>query len=377
MSGDGPILLSAGGTGGHLFPAEALAVELARRGAAVELITDERALAYAGHFPARAVHAAPADTLRGRGASAYAKLGLTLGRGVLQCLGILRRVKPAAVVGFGGYPTFPPLVAARLLGVPVVLHEQNAVMGRANRMLARLATAIGTGFPTVAQLPAGLATTHVGNPVRPQVLAAREVSYQAATEGQTIRLLVFGGSQGARVMSEVVPAAVRLLPSDLRGRLHVIQQARPEDIDSARKAYAEAGVSAELASFFDDMPARMALAHLVIARAGASTVAELAVIGRPSILVPLPHALDNDQLANANALALAGGAVVTPQDRFTPQALSEELGVRLVDPEGLAAAAEAAKRVGAPDAAARLADVVLAAANRRLAPYPGAAAPVL
>ncbi|MFJ5489604.1 glycosyltransferase, partial [Hansschlegelia beijingensis] len=164
--------------------------------------------------------------------------------------------------------TIPPLVAARLLGIPVVLHEQNAVMGRANRMLARLASAIGTGFPSVAQLPAGLVTTHVGNPVRPQVLAAREVSYQPAMEGQPIRLLVFGGSQGARIMSEVVPEAVRLLPSDLRGQLHVTQQARPEDIDGVRKAYAEAGVSAELASFFDDMPARMALAHLVIARAG-------------------------------------------------------------------------------------------------------------
>nr|WP_210286252.1 undecaprenyldiphospho-muramoylpentapeptide beta-N-acetylglucosaminyltransferase [Hansschlegelia beijingensis] len=370
-------MLSAGGTGGHLFPAEALAVELERRGAAVDLITDERALAYAAHFPARAVHAAPADTIRGRGAGAYAKLGLTIGRGVLRCLGILRRVRPAAVVGFGGYPTFPPLVAARLLGIPVVLHEQNAVMGRANRMLARLASAIGTGFPRVAQLPAGLMTTHVGNPVRPQVLAAREVSYQPAMEGQPIRLLVFGGSQGARIMSEVVPEAVRLLPSDLRGQLHVTQQARPEDIDGVRKAYAEAGVSAELASFFDDMPARMALAHLVIARAGASTVAELAVIGRPSILVPLPHALDNDQLANANALASAGGSVVTPQDRFTAQSLSDELSVRLVDPEGLAAAAAAAKSVGAPDAAARLADVVLAAANRRLAPHSGAAAPVL
>jgi UDP-N-acetylglucosamine--N-acetylmuramyl-(pentapeptide) pyrophosphoryl-undecaprenol N-acetylglucosamine transferase len=360
---DRPILLSAGGTGGHLFPAESLAVELAKRGVPVELITDERALAYAGHFPARAVHAAPADTLRGGGAKAYAELALVLLRGTWRSLEILRRVRPAAVVGFGGYPTVPPLVAARLLGIPVVLHEQNAVMGRANRMLARLATAVGSGFPQVAQTPKGVTTTHVGNPVRPQVLAACEVPYQAPTAGQPVRLLVFGGSQGARVMSEVLPAAVALMPDDLKRRLRVTQQARPEDIAAARAAYAAAGVQAELASFFDDMPARMALAHFVIARAGASTVAELAVIGRPSILVPLPHALDNDQLANANALALAGGAVVTAQDRFTPEALADELSARLDDPAALAAAAEAAKRVGAPDAAGRLADLVIATAG--------------
>ncbi|HEY0292048.1 MAG TPA: undecaprenyldiphospho-muramoylpentapeptide beta-N-acetylglucosaminyltransferase [Hansschlegelia sp.] len=365
MTAERPILLAAGGTGGHLFPAEALAVELARLGVAVELITDERALAYAGHFPARAVHAAPADTLRGGGLKAYAKLAVTLARGVVGSLRVLRRVKPAAVVGFGGYPTFPPLVAAWILRIPVVLHEQNAVMGRANRMLAKLASAIGSGFPSVAHLPKGARATHVGNPVRPQVLSASGVPYHAPTAGQAVRLLVFGGSQGARVMSEVVPAAVALLPRELRERLHVTQQARPEDIEEVRRAYDEAGVEAELSSFFGDMPMRMALAHFVIARAGASTVAELAAIGRPSILVPLPHALDNDQLANANALALAGGAVVTAQDRFTPQALADDLNARLADPEALEAAAEAAKRVGAPDAASRLADVVLAAAKGR------------
>lgn len=366
MTAGRPILLAAGGTGGHLFPAEALAVELARRGVPVELITDERALAYATHFPARALHATPADTLRGGGARAYATLGATLSRGVLRSLRILRRVKPAAVVGFGGYPTFPPLVAARILGAPVVLHEQNAVMGRANRMLARLASVIATGFPTVAQMPAGRATTHVGNPVRPQVVAASQVPYQAPADLHPIRLLVFGGSQGARIMSEVVPAAILLLPAELRDRLRVTQQARPEDIDEVRAAYSAAGVAAELSSFFDDMPAHMALAQFVIARAGASTVAELAVIGRPSILVPLPHALDNDQLANANALALAGGTVVTAQDRFNPQSLTEDLRTRLSDPEALSASAEAAKRVGTPDAAHRLADVVLAAAGARL-----------
>lgn len=365
MTLSGPVLLAAGGTGGHLFPAEALAVELARRDVPVELITDERALAYAGHFPARAVHATPADTLRGSGPMAYARLFSVLFRGVLRSVAILREVKPSVVVGFGGYPTFPPLIAARLLGVPVVLHEQNAVMGRANRMLARLATAIGTGFPVVKHLPKGRPSTHVGNPVRPQVLAASGAGYRAPREGEPIRLLVFGGSQGARVMSDVTPAALALLPEEMRARLMVTQQARPEDLERAQTIYAQAGVAADLAPFFSDMPARMAGAHFVIARAGASTVAELAVIGRPSILVPLPHALDNDQLANANALALAGGAVVTAQDRFTPQTLADELTLRFADPEALEAAAEAAKRVGAPDAAARLADVVLAAAERR------------
>lgn len=358
-----PILLAAGGTGGHLFPAEALAVELARRDVPVELVTDERALAYASKFPARAVHALPADTLRGSGALAYARLGLTLARGVGKGVGLMRRIRPAAVVGFGGYPSFPPLVAGRLAGAPVVLHEQNAVMGRANRMLARFATTIATGFPSVAGAPAGVSTAHVGNPVRPQVISASGVAYQLPEGDRPIRLLVFGGSQGARVMSEVVPAALALLPNDLKGRLRVTQQARPEDLEAAREAYAAAGIEADLTSFFDDMPARMALAHFVIARAGASTVAELAVIGRPSILVPLPHALDNDQLANANALALAGGAVVWPQARLTPEALADDLAVRLCDGAGLSASAAAARRVGKPDAAARLADVVLAAAG--------------
>lgn len=364
MTDERPILLAAGGTGGHLFPAEALATELSSRGVAVELITDERALAYAAHFPARALHAAPADTLRGSGPAAYARLSLTLARGIARCVSILREVRPAAVVGFGGYPTFPPLVAARVIGAPVVLHEQNAVMGRANRMLAKLATRIATGFPTVAGVPKGRATFHVGNPVRPQVVAASEVAYRPPSADQPIRLLAFGGSQGARFISEVLPAALAMLPSELRERLAVTQQARPEDIEAARWAYASAGVKAELSSFFADMPAHMALAQFVIARAGASTVAELSVIGRPSILVPLPHALDNDQLANANALAMAGGAVVWEQARITPEALAEDLTKRLQDPEGLAAAAEAARRVGAPDAAHRLADVVLAAAGR-------------
>ena len=357
-----PILLAAGGTGGHLFPAEALATELASRGVPVELITDERALAYASHFPARALHAAPADTLRGPGPMAYARLAATLSRGVARCVSILRKVQPAAVVGFGGYPTFPPLVAARIVGAPVILHEQNAVMGRANRMLAKFSTKIATGFPTVSGAPEGRETIHVGNPVRPQVIAASAVAYRPPSDHHPIRLLAFGGSQGARFISEVLPAALALLPTELRERLSVTQQARPEDIEAARAAYAAAGVKAELSSFFADMPGHMALAQFVIARAGASTVAELAVIGRPSILVPLPHALDNDQLANANALALAGGAVVWEQSRLSPQALADDLTTRLEDAEGLKAAAEAARRVGAPDAATRLADVVLAAA---------------
>lgn len=375
MTAGRPILLAAGGTGGHLFPAEALATELAARNVPVELVTDERALAYAGHFPARALHAAPADTLRGSGLAAYARLGLTLSRGVVRSLAILRKARPAAVVGFGGYPTFPPLVAARLLGVPIVLHEQNAVMGRANRMLAKLATRIATGFPSVAGVPGGRETVHVGNPVRPQVIAASAVPYRPPSESQPIRLLAFGGSQGARVISEVLPTALSLLPAGLRERLAVTQQARPEDIETARAAYSAAGVKAELSSFFADMPGHMALAQFVIARAGASTVAELAVIGRPSILIPLPHALDNDQLANANALAFAGGAVVWEQARLTPQALADDLFLRLENIDGLAAAAAAARRVGAPDAAQRLADVVLAAAAGRLDEAPQALPP--
>ncbi len=294
-------------------------------------------------------------------ASAKAKAVLQLGLGALKAYVLLGRIKPGLVVGFGGYPTVPPLVAAGWRGIPTLLHEQNAVMGRANRFVARRATRIATGFPALgkADAAAKAKAAHTGNPIRPTVLAAASIAYPSLDAG-VLNLLVTGGSQGARVMSDVVPAAIAALPNDLRRRLRVVQQARGEDEARVRAAYTGAGVKAEVASFFKDLPARMGAAHLVIGRSGASTVSELAVIGRPSILVPLPGALDQDQAANAAVLGDVGSATVILQQDFTPGRLADELTRVLRDPTVLPGRAAAARRVGMPAGAERLADLVMA-----------------
>jgi UDP-N-acetylglucosamine--N-acetylmuramyl-(pentapeptide) pyrophosphoryl-undecaprenol N-acetylglucosamine transferase len=358
------VLIAAGGTGGHLFPAEALAAALGSRGVAVDLATDERAASYVQSFPARRVHVLPADTVRSRNPISLARTAARLGWGTWRALFLLMRIRPAAVVGFGGYPTVPPVLAAWLCGVPRIIHEQNAVMGRANRLLAGRASAIATGYPSILTNSPRLAAkaVHVGNPVRAAVREQAARSYEKPDGKGTIRLTVFGGSQGARIMSEVVPAAIERL-GDLRARFEVTQQCRPEDVAEVRSIYARLGLRAEIADFFDDLPARVAQSQLVIARAGASTVAELAVIGRPAVLVPLPHALDQDQLANASLLAAAGGALLIRQDEFTAERLSAELRRLLADPATLAAMAAAARRVGRADAAERLADEVLRVAG--------------
>ncbi len=360
-AGNGPVLLAAGGTGGHLFPAEALARVLERRQVRVELITDERALAYAGAFPAQAIHAVPAATPTGGSPLAKGRALVTLARGTWRARTLIRRIRPSVVVGFGGYPTVPPMLAGSMGHTPVVLHEQNAVMGRANAFLARHATAIATGFAALGRASAAVTAkaTHTGNPVRPAVIAASAIPYPSLADGK-LRLLVTGGSQGARVMGDVVPLAIARLPKTLRDRLIVTQQARGEDEARVRAFYKEAGVQAEIAPFFPDLPARIAAAHLVIGRAGASTVSELAVIGRPSVLVPFPHALDQDQAANARVLELSGGALVVAQSAFDPAWLAAELTRIMADPAGiLVPQAERAHTVGLPDAAERLADVVL------------------
>lgn len=356
----GLVLLAAGGTGGHLFPAEALAAALTEDGITVDLATDARAARYAGHFPARELHVLPADTVRGRSPVALARTGLALATGLVSSLALLRRLKPAAVVGFGGYPTVPPLLAASLMGVPSLVHEANGVMGRANRMLARRVTAIATGFPDIVKADPALAAKAVwtGNPLRPAAVAAAAVPFDPPQPGAPLRVLVFGGSQGARVMSDVVPEAVARLDAALRARLHLVQQARAEDLDRVRDTYARLGVAAEVAPFFDDLPARMAQAHLVIARSGAGTVAELSAIGRPSILVPLPHALDQDQAANARTLADAGAALVLPQAEFDPARVAAELTALARDPAALTKMADGARSRGVLDAARRLADLV-------------------
>jgi UDP-N-acetylglucosamine--N-acetylmuramyl-(pentapeptide) pyrophosphoryl-undecaprenol N-acetylglucosamine transferase len=359
------VLLAAGGTGGHLFPAEAVSVALSRRSVAVELATDDRASRYGHAFPARTTHVIPSATVRGRDPLSLMRTMATLTLGVAKAGLLLGRAKPAVVVGFGGYPSIPPVLAATLRGIPTVIHEQNGVMGRANRFLARRVTAIATGFPGVADGDPNLAAkaTHVGNPVRPLVVEVARTAFAPAARGGPFRLLVFGGSQGARVMADIVPPAIELLDAALRSRLMVVQQAREEDAHRVRTAYARGGVSAEVAPFFADLPARMAASHLVVSRSGASTVAELAAIGRPAILVPLPHALDQDQRANAAVLERAGGAILIPQEDFTPPRLASDIAALMNAPDRLAVMAAAAKAVGTVDAAERLADLVLKVAG--------------
>ncbi len=359
------VLIAAGGTGGHLFPAEALAVALRALGVRVALATDGRVDEIAKTFPAERVVLIPSATPSGGSLASKALAALRLGRGVMRSLSVLRAMRPACAVGFGGYPTVPPVFAATILQIPTLVHEQNGVVGRANRFLLGRVAAIATGFPVVRGIPDGMArkTYRTGNPVRPAVVEAALIPYRAPEPGGALRLAVFGGSQGARVMSEVVPAALASLAEEARARLRVVQQARPEDLAAVRSAYAAAGIDAVVAPFFADLPARVAEAHLVVARSGASTVAELAAIGRPSILVPLPGALDGDQAANALSLSEIGAALVLPQADFTPERLAAEIAGRLADSAGLTEAAAAAKSAGILDAAQRLAALVMSLAR--------------
>jgi UDP-N-acetylglucosamine--N-acetylmuramyl-(pentapeptide) pyrophosphoryl-undecaprenol N-acetylglucosamine transferase len=357
------VLVAAGGTGGHLFPAEALAAVLANRGIRVELATDHRAERYGGAFPA--VHVIPSATIRGRDPVSLSKTAAVLGYGVTKAWLKLPAIKPSIVVGFGGYPSIPTVLAASLRGVPTLIHEQNAVMGRANRLLAGRVSAIATGFAGALDKNPALAAkaTHTGNPVRPMVILAATRPFAPPEANGALHLLVFGGSQGARVMSEIVPAAIGRLDEPLRSRLSVVQQARQEDLASVRETYARLKVAAEVEPFFSDLPARMAASQLVISRSGASTVAELAAIGRPGILVPLPHALDQDQRANAGVLERAGGAIMLDQTIFTPERVAAEIATLAAAPERLTAMAKAAQAAGVIDAAERLADLVLRVAG--------------
>ncbi len=359
-----PVLVAAGGTGGHLFPAEALASVLDRRGIKVHLATDHRAARYGGAFADDAIHIVSSATLRARNPIAVSRTAALLGIGLLQAFALVGRLRPAAVIGFGGYPTIPPVLAATWRGVPSLIHDANAVIGRANRLLAPRVSAIATTFPDVFSNDPTLAgkATLTGNPVRPAVVAAASTPYPS--EPERLRLLVFGGSQGARIMADIVPPAIAQLDAALRGRLVIVQQAREEDLGRVREAFAGCGVVAEVAPFFSDLPARMAASHLVVSRSGASTVAELAAIGRPGILVPLPHALDQDQFANAGVLERAGGALRIAQDAFTPQRLANEVAGLAATPARLAVMAAAARSVGRLDAADRLADLVLKVASR-------------
>src|SRR6185436_10405366 len=359
------ILLAAGGTGGHLFPAEALGVELIRRGFRVRLVTDERALRYSGLFSKDMIDVVSSETARGRNPFQLAYAGLTLAAGTLSAYSLIKRLKPVAVVGFGGYPTLPPLVAAKFAGVPGIIHDANAVLGRANRFLSSRVRAIATSLPGGFDRDPALAgkATTVGTPMRPAILAAAAIPFASPESGGPLRILVVGGSQGARVMSDIVPPAIERLEPALWRRLVLTQQVREEDMARVRAVYDRLKIDAELAPFFSDLPARLASTHLVISRSGAGTVAELAAIGRPSILVPLPGAIDQDQFANAGVLSQVNAALRIPQAEFTPDRLAAEISAFAAEPARLTAMAVSARTVGRLDAAERLADLVVKVAG--------------
>ena len=354
-------VLAAGGTGGHLFPAEALASELVERRRQVHLLTNSRADAFALGVPGVTVHRVRAGRLGGGPVQAARGLA-ELAAGTVQARRLLRRLAPQAVIGFGGYPSVPTMLAATSLGLPTLIHEQNAVLGRANRLLAPRVGRIATGFPETAAMRAAdsARAVHTGNPVRPSILAIGEPAYRPSSPGGTFELLILGGSQGAHVLSEIMPAALARLPTDLRAALKVSQQARPEDLAAVVKAYAETGIAAEIDSFFADVPQRMARAQLAICRAGASTVAELSAIGRPALLIPYPHATDDHQKANARAFAAAGGGWVVAQTDLRPDTLAALLQHLLGDDAALILAAQSARSFGRRDATRHLARMALA-----------------
>ncbi|MBI1265745.1 MAG: undecaprenyldiphospho-muramoylpentapeptide beta-N-acetylglucosaminyltransferase [Alphaproteobacteria bacterium] len=357
------LIMAAGGTGGHIFPARATAETLVARGWRVRLVTDARGARHTDGFPGEGVTviraASPFQSDPRRLAAALADLSAGLG----ATRAIVKTFEPDAVAGFGGYPAFALLAAARISGLPFVIHEQNAVLGRVNRLFARSARTVASGFERLDRLPRRARHAVTGNPVRAAVLAARDTPYAPPQADGEIRLLVLGGSLGARILSDTVPAAIARLPASLRARLSVVQQTRDESLDAARSAYDAAGVRAELSPFFDDMGARYAAAHLVISRAGASSVAELAAIGRPSLLVPLAIAMDDHQSANAQGLVRAGAADAIAEADFTPQTLSQRLESLLADGEALAARASAARAAGRPDAHEALAGLIERAAE--------------
>jgi UDP-N-acetylglucosamine--N-acetylmuramyl-(pentapeptide) pyrophosphoryl-undecaprenol N-acetylglucosamine transferase len=353
-------VLAAGGTGGHLFPAQALASELAACGMRVHLATDGKGDSIGGHLSGVETHRVRAGRFGG-GPGKVVRALTQLALGTIQARGLLRRLAPTVVIGFGGYPSVPTMLAAVSLGLPTLLHEQNAVLGRANRLLAPRVGRIATGFPDIAGLrPADrVRAIHTGNPVRPTILAVGGMGYTAPQPGRPIELLILGGSQGARVLSEVVPSALGALPRGLRQVLRVSQQVRLEDLATVTEIYQNISIAADLKTFFDDVPARLARAHLAICRAGASTVAELAAVGRPAVLIPYPHATDGHQTANATAFAEAGGGWVIPQSGLSSRSLAPYLSCLLTDAAALSAAAQRASAFGRRDATQCLARLAL------------------
>jgi UDP-N-acetylglucosamine--N-acetylmuramyl-(pentapeptide) pyrophosphoryl-undecaprenol N-acetylglucosamine transferase len=352
------ILLTAGGTGGHVFPAEALADELSKRGHRLAFVTDRRGAAYGGSLGGLDTYRISGGGIAGKSITARLQSMGSLVAGYFQARSLIRRLRPAAVIGFGGYASVPAVMAANHLGVPSAVHEQNAVLGRANRLLASGASRIATSFHQVSRISAAWQSKvrRTGNPVRAAILAVRAAPYPAI--GERLTVLVTGGSQGAKIFSDLVPQALIRLPGDLQRRLHIHQQCRAEDIDRVTQLYQQHGISADLQPFFTDVPARLAASHLVICRSGASTVSELAVAGRPAILVPYLHAIDDHQTANARAFAQDGAGWVMAQTSLTPESLAIQLGALLTSADALTLAARRAFAEGQPEAAERLADLM-------------------
>ena len=354
------VLLAAGGTGGHVFPAEALASELMDRGYRLGLVTDKRGKAYGGALGELETHHILAGGIAGKSVPARIKSVMELGLGTWQAWRLLKDLRPDAVVGFGGYASVPTMMAASFTSIPTAIHEQNALLGRANRLLAGRVKAIATSFADTRGFPLGVdqKITMTGMPVRAPIAAKADTPYPVSEGDAPLGVLVLGGSQGATVLSEVVPAALGKLPDEIKSRLDVTQQCREEDMSMVKKAYGESGIRAHLATFIDDVPERMAKSHVVISRAGASTVAEALAVGRPSILVPYPFAADDHQSYNAQAVDAAGAGWIMPQDTFTADNLALRLDSLLGLPAVLEKSARCARDLGRADAAKRLADVV-------------------
>jgi len=352
-------VLAAGGTGGHLIPAFALATELERRGHHVALITDERGANIPGKPDFLPAHVLPAGRF-GKNPLSWIKGARAVMQGRGMALRLFETFEPSAVVGFGGYPALPALLAATSAGIPSIVHEQNAVLGRVNRLLAGRVQAIATAYPQVKRLrPKHEEKVHlVGNPVRAGVLALRDDPFPAFSEDGLLRILVTGGSQGARILSEIVPDGLAMLQPALRSRLQVTQQCRPEDLEAVRERYRSHDIPAELGVYFEDMEMRLADAHVFIGRAGASTIAELTAVGRPAILIPLPIATDDHQKYNTREMVKSGGARAISQENFTPQQIAKQIQALAQRPDTLATAAHAAWNCGRPKAASDLADLV-------------------
>ncbi len=366
MSGPKPlVVIAAGGTGGHMFPAQAFADEMRARGWQIALVTDERGKKYATNFPADWRLEVEAATFGSKMPHKLLASALKLRKGTAEARRNFEKTRPKLIAGFGGYPSYPSLSAARAMGLPIIIHEQNSVLGRVNRLFAKSAKFVACGFDRLDRLPPGAegAKRVVGNPVRNPIKAVRDKPYPDLTDAGPISVLITGGSQGARLFGEVIPQAIISLPEAQRLRLNVVQQAREEQLDAVRAAYRDAGIRATVESFFSDMQERLAAAHLVIARAGASTVTELAIAGRPAILIPLGIAMDDHQTANAEGMVTGAAADVVPEPKFTVETFAPLLLERISNAGILRARAKAAWQLGKPNAARELADLAEQAAG--------------